>query len=172
MRLTYHTDYALRVLLYLAAHPNEHLSNIQSIAAVYGISSNHLMKVVHRLKKLGYLETVRGHGGGLRLAKVPQDIILGKLVRQTEEDLAIVECFNQETNCCVITPVCQLRSVFQEALAAFFQVLDRYTLADVMINKEPYIQLLHGSKVVEKMSSDRQGTEASSLAFSEKERTS
>lgn len=148
MRLTYHTDYALRVLLYLAAYPDTQLANIQDIADTYAISSNHLMKIVHKLGKLGYIETIRGRNGGMRLARNPADIRIGEVVRQTEEDFFLVECFDHEHNCCVITPVCNLRTAFQEALAAFLSVLDRYTLADLTSNKALYQQLITITKSV------------------------
>ena len=142
MRLTYHTDYALRVLLYLAASPDTQRAHIQDIADTYAISSNHLMKIVHQLGKLGYIETIRGRNGGMRLARNPADIRIGEVVRQTEEDFFLVECFDREHNCCVITPICHLRAALQEALAAFLSVLDRYTLADLSSNKALYQQLI------------------------------
>lgn len=142
MHLTYQTDYALRVLLYLATCHDKRLANIQDIAQTYGISNNHLMKIVHKLGKLGYLETVRGRNGGIRLAREPEAIVIGEVVRQTEEDFHVVECFDCTHNRCVITPVCQLRSALQEALAAFLRVLDNYTLADLTTNKALYQQLI------------------------------
>ena len=148
MRLTYHTDYALRVLLYLAAYPDTELANIQDIADTYAISSNHLMKIVHKLGKLGYIETIRGRHGGMRLARKPADIHIGEVVRQTEEDFFLVECFDSEHNCCVITPVCNLRTALQEALNAFFCVLDKYTLADLTSNKALYQQLITITKAI------------------------
>lgn len=142
MRLTYHTDYALRVLLYLAASPDTQRVHIQDIADAYAISSNHLMKIVHQLGKLGYIETMRGRKGGMRLARNPAAIRIGEVVRQTEEDFFLVECFDREHNCCVITPICHLRAALQEALVAFLSVLDRYTLADLSSNKALYQQLI------------------------------
>jgi Rrf2 family nitric oxide-sensitive transcriptional repressor len=142
MRLTYHTDYALRVLLYLAASPDKERAHIQDIADTYAISSNHLMKIVHQLGRLGYIETIRGRNGGMRLARNPAAIRIGEVVRQTEEDFFLVECFDREHNCCVITPICHLRAALQEALAAFLSVLDRYTLADLSSNKALYQQLI------------------------------
>ncbi|GHO46334.1 Rrf2 family transcriptional regulator [Ktedonospora formicarum] len=142
MRLTYQTDYALRVLLYLATCPDKHLANIEQISQIYSISNNHLVKIVHKLGKLGYLKTLRGRKGGIRLARDPATIIIGEVVRQTEEDFHIVECFDCEHNRCVITPVCQLRGALQEALEAFMRVLDNYTLADLTTNKALYQQLI------------------------------
>ena len=139
MHITRYTDYSLRVLVYLAVQGDE-LATIQQIADSYEISKNHLMKVVHQLNKKGYIETVRGKKGGMRLQMAPEDINVGILVRETEQDLSVVECFSSR-NACRITPVCGLKSMFGEALAAFLEVLDRYTLADI-INDQHRPQLL------------------------------
>ena len=130
MHITRYTDYSLRVLIYLAVQ-GDRLTTIQEIADSYDISKNHLMKVVHQLNKKGYIETIRGKKGGMRLHRSPTDINVGILVRETEQDLSIVECFSSK-NACRITPVCGLRSMFGEALGAFLDVLDKYTLADVI----------------------------------------
>ena len=130
MHITRYTDYSLRVLIYLAAEP-ERLATIQEIADSYDISKNHLMKVVHQLNKKGYIETIRGKKGGMRLHMSPEDINIGILIRETEQDLNIVECFSSK-NACKITPVCGLKGMFNEALKAFLEVLDKYTLADVI----------------------------------------
>lgn len=130
MRLTMYTDFSLRVLLFLGIKGREELSTIQEISDVYGISKNHLTKVVHELGKLGLIETVRGRGGGIRLNISPKDINIGETVRKTEDDFHLVECFNCETNKCVITPACRLKGVLHEALEAYFKVLDNYTLND------------------------------------------
>ncbi|MBE93776.1 Rrf2 family transcriptional regulator [Marinobacter sp.] len=130
MHITRYTDYSLRVLVYLAVQGDE-LVTIQQIADSYEISRNHLMKVVHQLNKKGYIETVRGKKGGMRLQMAPGDINVGTLVRETEQDLSVVECF-ASGDACRITPVCGLKSMFGEALAAFLEVLDRYTLADII----------------------------------------
>ncbi|HLV78118.1 MAG TPA: Rrf2 family transcriptional regulator [Marinobacter sp.] len=130
MHLTRYTDFSLRVLIYLAAE-GDRLTTIQEIADSYEISKNHLMKVVHQLNKKGYIETVRGKKGGMRLRMAPKDISIGQLVRETEQDLDIVECFTAQSTC-KITPVCGLRQIFGEALTAFLEVLDKYTLADVI----------------------------------------
>ncbi|AWN37228.1 Rrf2 family transcriptional regulator [Methylobacterium radiodurans] len=129
MRLTRYTDYALRTLIYLGLNEPRQ-SSIGEIARAYGISENHLTKVVHQLGRLGLVRTIRGRGGGLRLALDPAEIVVGAVVRQTEEDLALVECF--AGGACAITPSCRLRRVLGEALAAFLAVLDRYTLADLL----------------------------------------
>ena len=130
MHITRYTDYSLRVLIYLAAE-GDRLVTIQEIADSYEISKNHLMKVVHQLNKKGYIETIRGKKGGMRLQMAPDAINIGVLVRETEQDLNIVECFSSR-NGCKITPVCGLKSMFNEALNAFLGVLDNYTLADVV----------------------------------------
>lgn len=136
MRLTSFTDYCLRVLLYLGLKQNE-LSTITEIADCYAISRNHLMKVVYELGRLGYVETIRGKHGGMRLRARPGRINLGELVRRTENDLSLAECFGTE-NHCRLTPSCALRGVLDEALQAFLGVLDRYTLADLL---EPRAEL-------------------------------
>lgn len=130
MRLTRYTDYSLRVLIYLGLQ-TERLSSIREIADLYGISESHLMKVVQALGQSGYVATLRGRGGGLRLAKSPHEINLGDVVRNTEDDVALVECF-AESGACRIAGPCRLRHVLKDALNAFFAVLDRYTLADLL----------------------------------------
>lgn len=130
MHITRYTDYSLRVLIYLALK-GEELSTIQEIAERYGISKNHLMKVVHELSLRGYIETLRGKNGGLRLRLAPRQINIGRLVRDTEQDLNLVECFGPD-NRCIITSDCDLKHMLGEALEAFFAVLDRYTLADLI----------------------------------------
>lgn len=143
MKLTSYTDYSLRTLIYLASLETDRLCNIQEISDAYGISKNHLMKVVHHLGKLGIIETVRGRNGGFRLALPPGDINIGKLVRQTEDGFYLVDCFNPDTpNACVITPVCGLSHILREALQAYLHVLDKYTLADIVKSPEAYRELL------------------------------
>ncbi|SHE34439.1 transcriptional regulator, BadM/Rrf2 family [Modicisalibacter ilicicola DSM 19980] len=134
MHITRYTDYSLRVLLYVALKGEER-STISEIAERYDISRNHLMKVVQELNHKGYLQAIRGKHGGLLLKRRAQDINIGALVRDTEQDLALVECFG-DNNQCVITPACRIKTVLFEALEAFFQVLDGYTLAD-MLEPEP-----------------------------------
>jgi Rrf2 family nitric oxide-sensitive transcriptional repressor len=143
MRLTRYTDYALRVLLYLATHPDR-LSTISEIASYHDISRNHLMKVVHQLGSLGYVDTLRGKGGGIRLALRPGDIVIGHVVRHTEENLEIVECFNPGSSDCVIQPGCRLKTALGEALNSFLATLDLYTLADFL--DVPSVNLLSHSR--------------------------
>lgn len=130
MHITRYTDYSLRVLMYVALKGDE-LSTIREIAESYDISKNHLMKVVQELNSKGYLHAIRGKNGGLRLRGDPKDINLGELVRSTEQDLSLVECFGN-SNQCVITPPCQLKRVLTEALEKFFHTLDGYTLEDLL----------------------------------------
>jgi len=131
MRLTHYSDYALRTLMYLALC-TKHTVTIQVIASAYQIPHNHLVKVVHRLATLGYIETSRGKGGGIKLARLPEEINLGALLRDTESKFNIVECFDSKHNRCVLTPECVLRGVINEALERFLNVFDQHTLADVV----------------------------------------
>jgi Rrf2 family transcriptional regulator, nitric oxide-sensitive transcriptional repressor len=131
MRLTKHTDYSLRVLIYLGVQPDRH-ATIEEVADAYSISRNHLMKVVYRLAGHGVVETQRGRKGGFRLARDPQAIRLGDLVRQAETDFAVVECLDPQGGSCAIDGACALRGVLEDAMSAWFAVLDRYTLADLI----------------------------------------
>ncbi|MBU6461616.1 MAG: Rrf2 family transcriptional regulator [Bradyrhizobium sp.] len=131
MRLTVYTDYALRVLMYLALR-EEQLATIAEIAESYKISRNHLMKVAHQLGVAGFVETVRGRGGGLRLAKPIGAIGLGEVVRYTEPDMAIVSCFEPVGEPCAIQSCCVLKRALKTARDAFLEVLDGYTLNDLI----------------------------------------
>lgn len=131
MQLNMFTDYALRVLVHTAARPDRRGTSAQ-VAADFGISRHHVVKVVNELQHLGYLETVRGRTGGFTLARAPEDIRLGEVVRQTEGNFRLVECFEPATSTCPLTSACGLRSALGEALDAFFAVLDRYSLADLV----------------------------------------
>ncbi|MEP0322110.1 MULTISPECIES: Rrf2 family transcriptional regulator [Hyphomicrobiales] len=131
MRLTVYTDYALRLLMYLAAKEGE-LATIGEVAESYGISRNHLMKVAYQLGAAGYIETVRGRGGGLRLSGAAGGIGLGDIVRYTEPDMALVPCFNPVGTPCTIRPCCVLRKALQKASFAFLETLDGYSLADLV----------------------------------------
>ncbi len=146
MRLTNYTDYSLRVLIYLAAKDRNKLSTISEIAEAYGISKNHLMKVIHELGKIGVIDTIRGRGGGIQLALSPKEINIGAIVRKTEEDFKLVECFGDGPSGCVITPVCGLKHALHRALAAYLAVLDEYTLDDLIGDPLGYRMLLGISK--------------------------
>lgn len=134
MKLTSFTDYSIRLLMYVAINKDD-LVSVKEVAGVFNISKNHLMKIVHELGKEGYLETVRGKNGGFRIGKPPKDINMGKLVRFTEDDLNVVECFNEETNNCKIVNHCMFAGVLQMALDAFFDVLDGHNLDDLIEDK-------------------------------------
>ncbi len=141
MQLTRYTDYSLRVLIYLGGGM-ERLVTVNEIAENYGISRNHLVKVANNLVNLGYITAVRGKGGGLRLAHTPEEINIGALVRKTEGNFDLLECFDAETNTCPISNVCRLKGVIAEARQAFIAVLDKYSLADMLRNREQIIHFL------------------------------
>jgi len=126
MRLTLYTDYAMRVLLYVGAR-GDRLSSISEISRAYGISQNHLMKVVNDLVRAGYLASVRGRSGGIRLGRSPGEINIGAVIRHTEDGFDLVDC-----GTCVIAPACGLTAVLGEAKGAFMAVLDSYSLADLL----------------------------------------
>lgn len=141
MRLTVYTDFSLRVLIFLALKGDE-LATIAEVAAAYGISKNHLMKVVYQLGLAGYVETVRGKGGGLRLARRPEDIVIGELVKLTEAHTALVPCFSATDPYCAILPNCTLRGALSKAQRAFLSILNEYTLADLARPRAPLRKLL------------------------------
>ena len=130
MRLADYTDFTLRVLMYCAARPQQ-LVTISELAEHHGVSRNHLMKIVTDLGRQGVLETTRGRGGGLRLRKDPAKLRIGDLVRASETDFRLVECFDPRTNQCTLTPSCRLKGLFNAALRAYFKELDAMTLADI-----------------------------------------
>lgn len=137
MHLTRYTDYALRTLLYLGQQ-QDRLCSIAEVSGAYGISQNHLMKVVSDLVSAGYVQSVRGRHGGIRLGRPAAEINIGALVRHTEDDLNLVDCGS-----CIIGPACGLTGVLDEALGAFLAVLDRHSLADVMARQGDFLRLLH-----------------------------
>lgn len=141
MQLTLYTDYSLRVLVYLGLRPGEQ-ATINELAEAYGISRNHLVKVVHHLGQTGYVHTMRGKSGGMRLGKPVDEIIIGEVVRQTEPHMNLLECFEEETNTCPITAACALKHALYQARKAFIDVLDCYTLADVLGNRVSLEDLL------------------------------
>lgn len=146
MRLTQWTDYALRVLMYCAAHQDrETAPTIGEIAQAFGISRSHLMKIVMALSALGWLETSRGRGGGLRLMQLPEAVSVGQVVRQMEEDFRMVECFDPATNHCRLDGQCRLKGALQQALEAYMAVLDGVRLSDLLQPLIPH----QGESVIE-----------------------
>ena len=142
MQLTTFTDYSLRVLISVATKTSGELSTIPEIAGQYGISRNHLVKVVHSLSKSGYLSTVRGKGGGFMLARPPSEIRVGDVIREMEGRLALVPCFRDAAaGECVIEPACVLKQGLRQALEAFLRVVDEYTLAD-LVRPRPRLRAL------------------------------
>jgi Rrf2 family nitric oxide-sensitive transcriptional repressor len=135
MRLTRYSDYCLRVLMYLGLRPGQ-LATIDEISNAYDISKAHLTKVVHELGRAGYLETTRGRGGGLRLARRLDEIGVGNVVRHTEGSFDLVECFDSASNTCRLESACVLHGVLEEALDAFLATLDEYTLADLVAGRK------------------------------------
>lgn len=136
MKLTRHTDYALRVMIHLAARPHD-LASIRQIAATYDISQNHLMKIVQGLGQAGFVQTVRGRNGGIRLARPADQIVLGALIRHSEGHIRLVDCRD-----CRLTPGCGLPSILAEATEAFLAVLDRYLLSDITAAPDRLMELL------------------------------
>jgi Rrf2 family nitric oxide-sensitive transcriptional repressor len=142
MRLTTFTDYSLRVLIYLAGRP-EHRATIAEVAAAFDISEHHLVKVVQFLGKEGVLLNTRGRGGGMQLAHAPSAINVGRVVRRAEGANRPAECFDEETNTCVLTGVCRLQRVLSDAMKAFYATLDQYTLDDLRISPPKLAAALH-----------------------------
>jgi Rrf2 family nitric oxide-sensitive transcriptional repressor len=142
VRLTRHTDYALRMLIYAALRPNR-ICTVDAVATAYGLSRNHLLKVAQSLRDLGYVITARGRAGGIRLAVPPERINIGALVRAIEQDFALVECLEPGCARCRIVRACRLKGMVVEATNAFHAVLDRYSLADI-IHEGPALMPLLG----------------------------
>jgi len=140
MKLTRFTDYSLRVLIYLGLQDNGRVT-IKEISEAYSISRNHLMKVVSLLTRKGYVDARRGPGGGIALARSASEIVIADVVRDMEDDLNIVECFCEEGSC-VIKPVCELKYALGKALTAYLDTLDKYTLSDVIREREPLVEVL------------------------------
>ncbi len=141
MELNRFTDYSLRVLIFSAARGGEKVT-LSEITTAYRISQHHLVKIVHYLGKKGYLRNTRGRTGGIMLGRKPEDIGIGEVIRCTESNLDLVECFNTKTNTCRLTPACKLKGALLEARAAFMDVLDTYTLADFVQQKLSILNLL------------------------------
>ena len=138
MQLTKHTDLSLRVLMYLAIHPEKKVT-ISEIALHYGASKNHLVKVVHRMVSLGYILSTQGRGGGLSLGIDIHEISIGEVMRNMESTLDVVDCQSDQ---CPLIPACRLKSALNKATQAFLDVLDNYTIADLVINKSHLLRLL------------------------------
>jgi Rrf2 family nitric oxide-sensitive transcriptional repressor len=141
MQLTTFSDYSMRVLIYLGLQRDK-LATIAEIARAYEVSENHLMKVVHNLAQRGYIETVRGKGGGMRLAKPAQDINLADMVRMTEGGAGLLHCLDQQGTCCIQT-ACQLTGILREAQEAMYATLGKYSLADLLREQRPLASILH-----------------------------
>jgi Rrf2 family nitric oxide-sensitive transcriptional repressor len=141
MRLTRYTDYAMRVLLYLGTRPEKELAPISEISHAYDISQNHLMKVVNDLVNAGYLESVRGRFGGIRLARPPVEINVGEVIRHTEEGFDLVDC-----GACLIAPACGLTGALAKAMGAFMSALDGFTLADLIARPGDYRALFEAER--------------------------
>jgi len=135
MQLTLHTDYALRVLIYLAQKEDE-LATISEIADFYLISRNHLVKVVHHLSQENFIHTTRGKHGGMRLARAPKLIAIGEVVRRMEPNFDIVECFSNSNQPCKVSPICTLKEVLHRAGSEFLALLDQYSVADAVVENQ------------------------------------
>ncbi len=144
MHLTQFSDYSLRLVIYLAAHP-ERVISVEEVSRAFGISRHHLVKVVQTLTDLGVVEAQRGRGGGMRLALPPSAINVGWLIRQTEPHFHLVECFDLATNTCPIAPACGLKGALSRARQAFLSVLDEYTLDQFLRQREELVTLLNHS---------------------------
>ncbi len=141
VQLTYHTDYALRVLVYLGLK-NGSLATISEISGHFGVSRNHLVKVVGSLSHLGHVETVRGKSGGVRLSRDPAEIRIGELVRCTESHFNIMSCFAEGEENCAIAQVCKLKGMLRRATQSFLDVLDEYTLAHILRNRDELVEII------------------------------
>lgn len=149
MQLTLYTDYSFRVLLYLGINDDK-LSTIAEIADRCNATQNHLVKVVHNLGREGYIQTMRGRTGGIRLKKAPTEITLTEIIRCTEVNLDVAECLREKDNNCHISEVCRLKGIFDEAQKEFINTLDRYTLADLLANREQ-LTFIFGDNIVRRL---------------------
>lgn len=140
MQLTTFSDYSMRVMMYLGLQHGQ-LATISDIARAYAISENHLTKVVHNLALRGYVETVRGKGGGLRMVRDPSTVNVGEMIWASEGETGLLPCLNSENECCIQTS-CKLMGILREAQTALFEVLDKYTLADLLLEEAPLAHIL------------------------------
>ena len=145
MRLTLQTDYALRMLIYLALHP-ERAVTVADVANSFHLSRNHLLKVALKLGRLGHVKTLRGRSGGIALARLPEQLNVGEVIRQMEEDLALVECLRPDGGRCVISPACRLKGILSDAGNAFLDICDNYTLGDLVAQPEHLVELLDSDR--------------------------
>lgn len=143
MRLTRFTDNALRSLTYLALHPTE-TPTVGEVASRMGMSEDHLLKVVQRMSQNGYVQTIRGRKGGMRLAKPADQIVVGQVVRSTEDNMCLMPCFDVNDSTCPIASACTLAGVFDESLQNFLKTLDRYTIADLVSSRRDALLHLTG----------------------------
>ena len=145
MRLTMFTDYSLRTLMFLSQN-QDRLCTAREIAQSYGISLNHIVKVVHNLAQLGYIKTLKGKGGGIRLSRPPEELNLWELVKALEPDFTVVECFDQQHNTCRVVSACGLKSILHEAMQAFGNTLAQYSVADAIAQPQLFATLLQPEK--------------------------
>jgi Rrf2 family nitric oxide-sensitive transcriptional repressor len=145
VHLTLFSDYGLRLAIYLGCHPDRAVS-VEEVGKAFGVSRNHLVRVVQRLTEVGVVATQRGRGGGMRLAKAPAEVNVGWLVRQTEPHFHLVECLDPETNTCPIAPACGLKPALARARQAFLNVLDEYTLDQLLTDRRELVSLLAGPR--------------------------
>ena len=147
MQLTLHTDYSLRILVYLAQKGGKQ-ATISEIAEFYQVSRNHLVKVVHHLSTTGFLETIRGKHGGIKLSRPPDQIAIGDVVRNMEPNFEIVECFAEGNQNCVLTPVCKLKMVLNQASNEFLSLLDGHTIAEAITQNDEAEQIFSVEKLL------------------------
>jgi len=147
MQLTLHTDYALRVLIYLAQKDSE-LATISEITDFYGISRNHLVKVVHHLAQEDFIHTTRGKHGGMRLARAAELISIGRVVRRMEPSFDLVECFSNDSRPCTVISICALKGVLQRAINEFLALLDQFTVADAVVQNQTTEQIFATSQLL------------------------
>jgi Rrf2 family nitric oxide-sensitive transcriptional repressor len=147
MHMTLRTDYALRMLIYLAIHEPKP-ATVHDVAESYGISRNHLLKIALKLRDMGLVTTARGRSGGIRLAVPPEKVSVGAVVRDLDDDFPVVECMKPEGGNCILSPICRLKGVVREALGAYLSVFDKYSLADLVANREELARVLGAYKLV------------------------
>jgi len=140
MQITTFSDYSLRILIYLAVHKNR--VSTDTIANAYGISFHHVAKAAQQLVHMGHVESIRGRFGGISLARPPEEINIGNLLRETESSIGLVECLREDGGACRITPACGLKHILTEAREAFFTTLENYTLTDITRSRLALANLL------------------------------